>query len=35
MKCKLVVQIGPQSVVVARGQAYPRKDVVTVHGIER
>uniref|UniRef100_A0A804LLX1 DUF8039 domain-containing protein n=1 Tax=Zea mays TaxID=4577 RepID=A0A804LLX1_MAIZE len=35
MKCKLVVQIGPQSVVVARGQAYPPKDVVTVHGIER
>jgi hypothetical protein len=35
IKCKLVVQIGPQSVVVARGQAYPPKDVVTVHGIER
>uniref|UniRef100_A0A804NL24 UTP--glucose-1-phosphate uridylyltransferase n=1 Tax=Zea mays TaxID=4577 RepID=A0A804NL24_MAIZE len=35
MKCKLVVQIGPQSVVVARGQAYPPKDVVIVHGIER
>ncbi|KAL5672057.1 hypothetical protein ACJX0J_016363, partial [Zea mays] len=35
IKCKLVVQIGPQSVVVARGQAYPSKDVVTVHGIER
>ncbi|KAL5668577.1 hypothetical protein ACJX0J_020798, partial [Zea mays] len=35
MKCKLVVQIGLQSVVVARGQAYPPKDVVTVHGIER
>jgi hypothetical protein len=35
MKYKLVVQIGPQSFVAARGQAYPPKDVVTVHGIER
>ncbi|WVZ84511.1 hypothetical protein U9M48_031540, partial [Paspalum notatum var. saurae] len=34
-KCKLVVHIGPQSVVVARGQAFPPKDVQTVHGIER
>lgn len=30
-----MVHIGSQSVVVARGQAFPPKDSQTVHGIER